>query len=445
MHTTLAGLVKTVVSGLIFVLVTGSATAQDNPDQQPPLKHVSFATKAMPVEVAGELRKGFRPSAIFPATDHNLYYHLHWPEFIPHHVVSRDGGISELEYQLNNKAGQARAKTKLGELTLDELIEHPHSRVQGFIVVHKGKIAYEAYPGMRQTDNHIWMSTAKTIAGLLVGLLEEEGKIDVNKPVDSYLEEFRGSNWAGVRIIDILDMSNGLDSSETFPNMANQYHPVSHWQRLVLHGGKDLKPMNSRQAILAVDKEDFGPGEMFHYASMNTQVLGFLVQHIEGKLLSDIISERIWSKIGAEGDAMLGLNDSGGAGIFAMMSTRLRDKARYAMLYTPSWSKVSDERIISASLIETIQQGCRPEIYQRTKKAALEAGNWFFSEDNDVHCNSRQWDALYKDGDMFKSGSHGQGLYVSPARDLVIAYFSTSPLDWQDYARAVAKAVVPNP
>ena len=289
------------------------------------------------------------------------------------------------------------------------------------------------------------MSTAKTIAGLLVGLLEEEGKIDVNKPVDTYLEEFKESNWAGVRIIDILDMSNGLDSSETFPNMANQYHPVSHWQRLVLHGGKDLKPMNSKQAILAVDKEDFGPGQMFHYASMNTQVLGFLVEHIEGKLLSDIISERIWSKIGAEGDAMLGLNDSGGAGIFAMMSSRLRDKARYAMLYTPSWSKVSNEQVISASLIEKIQQGCRPEIYQRTKTAAMEAGNWFFSEDKDVHCNSRQWDALYKDGDMFKSGSHGQGLYVSPTRDLVVAYFSTSPLDWQDYARAVAKAVVPNP
>ena len=110
MHTTLTDLVKTVVSGLIIGLITGSATAQDNPDQQPPLKHVSFATKAMPVEVARELRKGFRPSAIFPATDHNLYYHLHWPEFIPHHVVSR-AGVSA-NWNINSTIKPARPERR---------------------------------------------------------------------------------------------------------------------------------------------------------------------------------------------------------------------------------------------------------------------------------------------------------------------------------------------
>jgi hypothetical protein len=44
-----------------------------------------------------------------------------------------------------------------------------------------------------------------------------------------------------------------------------------------------------------------------------------------------------------------------------------------------------------------------------------------------VISNSRQWDNIFPDGDMFKLGFNGQGMYVSPSRDLVIAYFSTNP------------------
>jgi hypothetical protein len=33
-----------------------------------------------------------------------------------------------------------------------------------------------------------------------------------------------------------------------------------------------------------------------------------------------------------------------------------------------------------------------------------------------------QWNLVYPDGDMFKSGFGGQGLYVSAARDVVIAF-----------------------
>ena len=36
-----------------------------------------------------------------------------------------------------------------------------------------------------------------------------------------------------------------------------------------------------------------------------------------------------------------------------------------------------------------------------------------------------QWDYTMADGDFYKSGFHGQGLYISPKRDLVIAYFGT--------------------
>ncbi|MTI12737.1 serine hydrolase domain-containing protein [Sansalvadorimonas verongulae] len=435
---------KSFSKAVLFTCLTGltaTASAQAWPPEGPH-ENVSFATKPLTLETSYTLRQGFSPHGIFPSMDNNLYYHRYWSEFIPSHVVYRDGPVRELEYKPNKKVGQARATTKLGELTLDEMIKHPDSRAQGFVVVHQGKVIYEAYPGMRETDMHIWMSTSKTIASLLVSQLEEEGKVDVTKPIDNYLKEFKGTDWEGVRIIDILDMSTGLDGSETMPNMMNFEHPVSQWHRLVLQGGQELAPMTSRDAVLAIKNDpNTEAGQFFQYSSPATQVLGFLVEHVLDQRLSDIVSERIWSKMGAEGDATLGLNNAGNGGIFAFMSSRLRDKARYGMLYTPSWKTVANEQIISDSVIEKTQNECRPAMFERTKKAAIEAGQWHFSTDTDVLCNSRQWDAVYKDGDMYKAGSHGQGLYVSPSRDLVVAYFSTSYHNWQDYARAVAKAV----
>ena len=36
--------------------------------------------------------------------------------------------------------------------------------------------------------------------------------------------------------------------------------------------------------------------------------------------------------------------------------------------------------------------------------------------------NSYQWDYVMPDGDFFKGGYGGQGLYISPSRDLVVAF-----------------------
>jgi CubicO group peptidase (beta-lactamase class C family) len=58
--------------------------------------------------------------------------------------------------------------------------------------------------------------------------------------------------------------------------------------------------------------------------------------------------------------------------------------------------------------------------------------------------NAWQWDAIWPDGDMLKGGAFGQGLYVSPAKDLVVAYFSTvRNTALAQYARQIATALGP--
>jgi CubicO group peptidase (beta-lactamase class C family) len=292
---------------------------------------------------------------------------------------------------------------------------------------------------MREDDHHLWFSTSKTLAGLLVGLLEADGKIDVERSVDHYLPELAATHWKGVRIIDILDMASGLDLVENEQSRTSPMSSVGSFFRIELGDTGNLGQLTSDQILFAVGSKS-AAGEIFEYSSLNTKMLGLLAERVSGKRLADLIAERIWSKLGAEGDAQIGVNLEGGAAIYGMMSSRLRDKARYGMLYTPSWRTVAAEQVIPQALIDRIQHGCRPGLY---RQAALARASYDPEEEN--RCNSRQWDAVFEDGDMYKGGARGQGLYVSPARNLVVAWFSTtSESGWMSYARAIAKSLVPD-
>jgi hypothetical protein len=60
-------------------------------------------------------------------------------------VVARMGSVMELEVAKNPAIGNVRFQTDLGDKSLDKYLADPQSRVQGFIVVHQGRIVYEQY------------------------------------------------------------------------------------------------------------------------------------------------------------------------------------------------------------------------------------------------------------------------------------------------------------
>jgi CubicO group peptidase (beta-lactamase class C family) len=107
------------------------------------------------------------------------------------------------------------------------------------------------------------------------------------------------------------------------------------------------------------------------------------------------------------------------------------------LLYTPSWERAARERIVSEAYVRQIQTGGRKEIFLKG-----ELGNRLTSASfptSPPSANHWQWDAVWTDGDFFKGGVYGQGLYVSPAKDLVIVWFSTAmSSDLTQYARQIA-------
>jgi len=110
---------------------------------------------------------------------------------------------------------------KEGEVSLNEYSAHPNHRVQGVPMIHKGRIVYEVHPGINPMDRHVWMSPGKATVGLVLAMLEDEGKINLAKPVVDYASELRGTDWDEVRLIDAANMSTGLALEETLQSIVD--------------------------------------------------------------------------------------------------------------------------------------------------------------------------------------------------------------------------------
>ena len=78
------------------------------------------------------------------------------------------------------------------------------------------------------------------------------------------------------------------------------------------------------------------PGRRFEYSSVNTQVLVLLAEAVEHRRWTEIFTERVWSKMNAEGDLQVTIAPDGVPIAAGFVSARLRDLARIGMLYTPS-------------------------------------------------------------------------------------------------------------
>jgi hypothetical protein len=92
---------------------------------------------------------------------------------------------------------------------------------------------------------------------------------------------------------------------------------------------------------------------------------------------------------------------------------------------------VTDTPLISERHLREIIYGGRPEIYDK----GVYGQRWIkeLAPARPTH-NSWQWDLVMPDHDFCKNGFGGQGLYISPTRDLVIAYFGTLVETRQEHA-----------
>lgn len=274
---------------------------------------------------------------------------------------------------------------------------------------------------MRREDSHLWWSVAKLLAGTIVAGLLDEGAIDGDRDIVAYLPEFAGSGWEGASVEHVLNMASGIDALDSAAGYAD---PDSGIGRLIYAEGI-LQRSDGVEAVghdraLQLMTSARPPGTRYEYASPNTNMLALLIERVTGRRYADVVQQRIWSRIGAEGDGLLGLSPDGRPIAHGMYSSRLRDLARFGLLFTPSGQRAD---VLSKRALARMTDPDQ-NTHFRTATAAIDHLHAKLGE-RPVNALA-QWDAIFADGDMFKSGYDGQALYVSPQQDLVIAVFSTS-------------------
>jgi len=346
------------------------------------------------------------------------YVFLHMSEFWNHSLIDRGGPVRDLPPALRDDVAGFVATTQDGDVALADYVEH--STVNGALVVHKGRIVFESYPHMRQTDKHNYMSVSKLFAATLVAILEDRGVIDVDTSIDTYLPSLTGSGWEGVPVIDILDMASGIGCLEGDEDAyTNPEHCYYQFEASLGWLGPTADTPDSTYDYIASLKSHRPSGEAFEYTSPNTFVLGWLTESVSGRSYADLLSREIWQKMGAESDGIIAAPRHGIPIAHGGISSNLRDMARFGMLFTPS-GRQGKRPVVSDAYLEKIQEGGRAEIFR-----AADGDDSGFVDGEPARHNSYQWDFVMDDGDFFKGGYGGQGLYISPSRDLVIAFFGT--------------------
>ncbi len=346
------------------------------------------------------------------------YVFLHMPEFWNHSVISRAGPVRELPLALREDVAGFATTTDRGELTLANYVGN--STVNGALVLHRGQIVFEAYPRMRPHDKHLYMSVSKGHAATLIAILEDRELIDVSRGVETYLPSLAGSGWDGVPVLDVLDMASGIGCLEAeegaYSNPQRcyyQYEATLGWLRAT-----DVT-LDSTFDYMATLKSHRPSGEAFEYTSPNTFILGWLAEEISGIPYVELVSREIWQQMGAESDGVM-VAPRGGVPIASGgISSTLRDMARFGLMFTPS-GRNGINPVVSDAYLEDIQRNGRPEMF----RANMEDDDGYVNGEPARH-NSYQWDFVMNDGDFFKGGFGGQGLYISPSRDLVVAFFGT--------------------
>ena len=372
------------------------------------------------IERALELRQQVNRESWDNGGELSRFVYLHSSEVFPAAIVKRSGPVLALGKNVRPEiadfvvgdAGNPR-KT-LGELVAD-------SEIDAFIIVHRGRIVFEAYPRMRQDDRHLLFSVTKVFVGTLAGILEARGQVEIDKPIETYVPELTNTHWAGVTVRDLLDMAGGMEGTDedadAYTNPARRifqteatigWQPISASLPAIVLAGDT----NGFIASLGKVRE---PGIKREYSSIDTYVLAWMIERVTGKRLAEVLSEEIWSRIGADSDAHILLSERGVANAHSGLAMTLRDLARFGMAFTRSGMGTSGhaESFLPASHIDKLLNDGRPGL--------LSPGH-----DPRVHHASYQWDAVGADGELEKGGFGNQYLFVDRNRDLVIAYFGTN-------------------
>jgi CubicO group peptidase (beta-lactamase class C family) len=308
--------------------------------------------------------------------------------------------------ELPAAAKQINPKVKIGKKssTVDAFMKD--NRVSGLIAIKDGKVVLEKYAlGRKPTDRWTSFSVAKSVTSILMGAAIKDGFIKSEyDQVTRYLPELKGTAYDGVSLRQLMTMTTGVKWDETY---ANPKSDVAQAGTAPFKGGNSVA---NNPLLLYISKlqREAPAGSVWEYKTGETDLAGIALKRaLAGKSLSEYASEKLWKPFGMEQDAIWMLDKAGLERGGCCMSMTLRDYARIG-LFMMGDGKIDGKSVVPDGYIADVTTNHVPG-KARTQGASY-GYFWWPMEDG------------YR-----AVGIYGQGIYVYPEENLVIAINSALP------------------
>ncbi len=161
---------------------------------------------------------------------------------------------------------------------LAELEGEKRVNLHNLMILKDGEVISEcSRPGYDVNVRHLAHSMSKTLTGIAIGMLVDDGVVNINERVANIFPEYtpKDKRFYQMTVKHLLVMSSGVPFSEF--GSVTEYE----WTRAFFES-----------------RLDFAPGELFAYNSMNSYILARIVVRRSGKSLSAFLKKRLFSPLG---------------------------------------------------------------------------------------------------------------------------------------------------
>ena len=298
------------------------------------------------------------------------------------------------------------------DVSLDKFLSE--SKTNAFIVIKNGKVISENYYNNKNERTPFpSYSAAKTLTSFMIGQLIDQGKLKESDTFVSVLPEYKaGTTFDQITVRDLLDMNSGIAAKDDYPT-GPQGWGVAIAQ---MYGSTDLKWWLSHNR-----KMTGTPGSDPVYKSINTQMLGMIVQKITGQSISKYFEKNVWQPIGAQDRAFWNVDHVGGTEkTFCCFNATARDYARIGQLLMNNGSAaIGGGNVLSASWMK------------RLKTPVVTLDEWGYG--------AQIWHPY--PGVMMLDGLHGQYVYVQQDVGVIIVKLSDYPTDDGSMSKKVVEVL----
>jgi CubicO group peptidase (beta-lactamase class C family) len=287
----------------------------------------------------------------------------------------------------------------------------------GIVVLHKGRIVYERYFGaLDQFTPHLAFSVTKSLVATVAATLIHEGVINEHALVPDYVPELLQSGYGDATVRHLLDMTTGMDYIEDYTDQNSSVWQFSRAGGFRPRPADYTGPESFYEFIRTVVKAS-PHGERFAYKTVNTDTLGWVMRRATGRRVSELLTERLWTRLGVEQDGYFTVDSTGVEFAGGGLNVTLRDLARFGEMMRMDGA-FNGQQIVPRDVVAGVRRGASKDHFALAGYALLPG--WSYRD--------MWWVSHNTHGAYTARGIHGQAIYVDPAAEMVIARFASHPL-----------------